>query len=93
MALLMHHFWPGGTEDQYRATIGVVHPANGLPDGQSFHAAGPAEGGYLITAVWDSKEVADRFVREVLLASMPIEGGFEGQPQERVAEISNLETR
>ena len=92
MAYLMTHFWPGGTEEQYRATIATVHPPNGLPEGQIHHAAGPTEGGFLIAVVWDSKENADRFVRDTLMASMPVEGGFEGRPEERTAEISNLET-
>ena len=70
----------------------MVHPADGLPDGQIHHAAGETEGGYLISVVWDSKEHADKFVTDVLLASMPVEGGFEGHPDERTAEISNLET-
>ena len=59
MAFLLHHFWPGGTEDQYQAMVAVVHPAGGLPKGQTHHVAGPTDGGYLITAVWDSKESAD----------------------------------
>ena len=93
MAFLLTHFWPGGTEDQYRTMIAKVHPAGGLPDGQVYHAAGETEGGYLIAAVWDSKESADRFVSDVLLASLPVEGGFEGQPVERSAEVANLQTQ
>jgi hypothetical protein len=93
MAFLLTHFWPGATEDQYRTMIAEVHPAGGLPDGQIYHAAGPTDGGYLIAAVWDSKASSDRFVSEVLLASMPVAGGFEGAPEERVAEISNLQTQ
>jgi hypothetical protein len=92
MAFLMSHFWAGGTEEQYRAMIAVVHPPDGLPDGQVHHAAGATEGGYLICVVWDSEESANQFVSDVLMASMPVEGGFEGHPEERVAEISNLET-
>jgi hypothetical protein len=69
----------------------VVHP-DGLPAGQVYHAAGPTEGGFLIAAVWDSKESADRFVRDTLMASMPVEGGFEGRPEERVAEAVNVKT-
>ena len=90
MAYLITHFWPGATEDQYNATIAVVHSPGGLPEGQTYHAAGPTDGGFLIAAVWDSKERAERFVQEKLIASMPIEGGFEGQPDERAAEIANL---
>ena len=93
MAYLLTHFWSGATEDQYRTMIAAVHPTNGLPDGQTYHAAGPTEGGYLIAAVWDSKESADRFVNDVLLPSLPVEGGFEGTPEERVAEVSNLQTQ
>ena len=92
MSYLITHFWPGATMDQYEATIAVVHPPGGLPDGQTYHAAGPADGGVLIAAVWESKEHFDRFLNDKLLASMPIEGGFSGQPQERTAEIGNLLT-
>jgi hypothetical protein len=91
MAYLMTHFWPGGTEEQYRTMISVVHPTDGLPKGQLHHAAGPAEGGFLIAVIWDSKESADRFVNDVLLASLPVDGGFEGRPEERVAEVVNLQ--
>lgn len=91
MAYLLTHFWPGGTEEQYRAMIAVVHPPGGLPDGQLHHAAGETEGGYLISVVWDSQESSDRFVTDVLLPSLPVESGFEGRPDERTAEISHLE--
>jgi len=59
----------------------------------TFNAAGPTDGGYLIAAVWDSKESADSFVKDVLLASLPVEGGFEGHPEERTCEIANLQTQ
>ncbi len=88
MAYLMSHFWPGATEEQYNAEVTAVHPADGLPDGQTFHAAGPTDGGILISAVWESKEHADRFVQEKL--SQPVEGGFVGHPEERTAEVTNL---
>jgi hypothetical protein len=92
MAYLMTHFWPGGTEEEYRATLAAIHPGGGLPEGQIYHAAGPAEGGILIAVVWDSRESADRFLSEVLMPSMPVEGGFSGRPEERVAPVSNLQT-
>ena len=93
MTYLMTHFWPSGTEEQYRTMLGTVHPSDGLPAGQISHAAGPTEGGFLISVLWDSKDSADRFVSETLMAAMPVAGGFEGQPEERTAEVSNLETR
>jgi hypothetical protein len=95
MAFLLTHFWPGGTEDKYRTMIATVHPdgGKGLPKGQTYHVAGPTDGGYLISTVWDSKESADLFVKDVLLASLPVEGGFEGAPDEHSAEVSNLQTQ
>lgn len=93
MAYLITHFYPGGTEAQYRATVSAVHPAGGLPTGQSYHAAGPTEGGFLIAAVWDSKATFERFLEQTLLPALPkISGGFAGPPQERTCEIANLVT-
>lgn len=41
MAYLLTHFWPGATVDEYKASIAAVHPPGGLPEGQTYHAAGP----------------------------------------------------
>jgi len=42
---IVHHF-PGGTREQYEATLAAVHPGRGrLPDGQTFHAAGASADG------------------------------------------------
>ena len=89
MAYLLTHFWPGATMAEYEASIAAVHPTGGLPEGQTYHAAGPTDGGILIAAAWESKEQSDRFVQDTLLPSMPIEGGFSGQPEERGAEIAS----
>jgi hypothetical protein len=92
VAYLMTHFWPGGTEAQYRAMIAVLHPASGLPDGQRHHVSGPAEGGYLISVVWDSKEQSETFMRDTLLPALPVDGGFSGTPDEHVAEVAHEES-
>lgn len=89
MSYLLTHFWPEGTEAQYRATVGAVHPGGGLPAGQTHHVAGPTDGGFLVVAVWDSKDSADAFVSGTLIPAMPIEGGLVGPPQERTAEVVN----
>ena len=81
MPYLITHFWPGGTEQQYQATLAAVHPADGLPQGQTYHAAGPAEGGILIAAVWDSKADFDRFVSEKLMADRRSRAAFRDRPR------------
>ena len=89
MTYLMTHFWPGATEEQYRATVAAVHPENGLPEGQTYHGAGPTDGGFLIVVGWDSKASADRFLTETLMPAMPVAGGFSGTPEERSAQAVN----
>jgi hypothetical protein len=92
MAYLITHFWPGASVEQYRATLAAVHPPNGLPEGQTYHAAGPADGGILIAAVWNTKEDYERFLNEKLLGGPPVEGGFQGAPEQRAAEVVNLQS-
>ena len=91
---IVHHF-PGGTKDQYEASIRAVHPDDGrsLPDGQIFHAAGASEGGWTITAVHESQESWERFRDEVLMPKMQagIDGGFPTPPQETAFSVHNLQ--
>ena len=89
MSYLQVHFWPGGTEEQYRAMIKVLHPETGLPEGQRSHTSGPTEGGYLISVVWDSKEQSDAFMQNTLLPALPVDGGFAGAPEERAAQVAH----
>ncbi len=91
MAYLQTHFWRGGTEEQYQAMITAVHPSEGLPKGQTSHVAGPTDGGYLISVVWDAKEDSERFMNGTLLPALPVDGGFAGEPEERVAEVAHLQ--
>jgi hypothetical protein len=93
MAYVVTHFFEGGTKDQYNAVVGVAHPGGSLPAGQSYHAAGPTDGGWLVVSVWDSKDVCDRFVSEILMPTLTsVTGGFSGPPEERAAEVANLVT-
>jgi hypothetical protein len=89
----VHHF-PGGTKDQYEASIGAVHPSRDeLPDGQIFHAAGPAAGGWTVMAVRESQERWQQFRDGILMPRMQqgIEGGFTSEPQETTFEVYNLQ--
>ena len=88
---IVHHF-PGGTEEQYEASIAAVHPSRDtLPDGQIFHAAGPSAGGWTITAVHESKESWEQFRDNILMPKMKagIEGGFPTPPEETAFEVYN----
>jgi hypothetical protein len=93
MAYGITHFFPGGTKEQYEATLAAVHPSKGLPKGQVFHAAGPAAGGWMVVAIHDSKKSWEHFRDEVLTPHMKkgIKGGFVGPPQETGFEVHNLQ--
>lgn len=94
MAYGITHFFPGGTKEQYEASIAVLHPSReSLPKGQIFHAAGPSAGGWTIVAVHDSKESWEQFRNEILMPKLTngINGGFTTSPQETAFEVYNLQ--
>ena len=90
---IVHHF-PGGTKEQYEASLAAVHPgAHTLPKGQIFHAAGPYAGGWSIVAVHKSRKSWEKFRDNVLMPRMQqgIKGGFTTPPQEMSFEVDNLQ--
>ena len=83
-----------GTKEQYEASIAIVHPSRtSLPKGQTFHAAGPEPGVWMIFAVFDSKAGYEHFRDGTLTPQMQkgIKGGLVGPPQETAFEVHNLQ--
>jgi hypothetical protein len=73
--------------------VNAAHPGGAPPAGQTYHAAGSTEGGWLVVSVWDSKDECDRFVHETLMPTLTsVPGGLSGPAQERAAEVENLIT-
>lgn len=86
---ILHHF-PGGTKEQYEASIKAVHPSSdSLPKGQIYHAAGASAGGWTIVAIHDSKQSWERFRDDILMPRMQqgISGGFATPPEETAFEV------
>jgi hypothetical protein len=93
MAFGIVHFFPGGTKEQYDASVAAVHPSDGsLPQGQIFHAAGASAGGWTILAVHDTRESWEKFRDTTLMPTMQagIEGGFASQPEETEIDIETV---
>ena len=92
MAYVIVNDFDGGTREQYDATIKVVHPPTGLPAGQTEHFAGPSATGWVVVAVWESKEAWDGFLNGTLLPGLQSLGdsGLAGPPKitEFVDEVS-----
>ncbi len=61
MAYVIVNDFEGGTKEQYDATTAVVHPPGDLPAGQTHHYAGPSANGWVVVAVWESKEIWEKF--------------------------------
>jgi hypothetical protein len=82
MAYAIFNEYEGGTRGQYDATAAVVHPPDGLPPGQTHHYAGPSANGWIVIAVWDSKERWEKFRDETLMPGLQeVEGGLPGPPK------------
>lgn len=89
MAYGVVHQFAGGTQEQYEASVAVVHPSDGsLPDGQRFHAAGPSPDGWTVVVVYDTQQGYEQFRDGVLMPKMAeIEGGFTSPPRESTFEV------
>ena len=90
---IVHHF-PGGTKEQYEASLSAVHPSRTeLPKGQIFHAAGPSAGGWTIIAVHESKASWESFRDNILMPRLKegVPGGFTTPAQEQAFEVHNLQ--
>lgn len=62
---------PGVTEEQYSAMHAVLGPKGKVAPGAVLHMAGPTQGGWLITEVWETKEDQQRFTREEVMPITP----------------------
>jgi heme-degrading monooxygenase HmoA len=86
------HQFPGGSKEQYEASLAQVHPSGGkdLPEGQTYHAAGQTDdGGWIVVALWDSRESWERFRDGTLFPGFEALGdsGLPGPPRETSFEI------
>ncbi len=84
MAYGIVHRFKGGTKEQYEATVAVVHPPEGLPEGQIHHYAGETADGWIVVAIHDSEGSWERFRDETLLPGLQEVGerGLPGPPEE-----------
>ncbi len=93
MAYGVIHQFPGGTKEQYDASLAAVHPSpDSLPEGQVYHAAGPSADGWTIVAIHNSQASWEQFRDNLLLPALQagIDGGFEGPPEEKTFEVASL---
>ena len=93
MAFGVTHYFPGGTKEQYEASLAAVHSdIKVLPAGQIFHAAGPSGDGWSVMVVHETKASWEQFRDTILLPRLQagIPGGFATPPEEVEIDIYNL---
>lgn len=79
MAFLRLAFFPGGTAQHWAALRQAVGDIE-APAARRAFAAGPAEGGWQVVQLWDTREDLERFNRDVYLPAVATLGGT-GFPQ------------
>jgi len=83
MAFGIVHRFPGGTQEQYEAALAAVHSSDGsLPDGQTYHVAGPTDDGWIVIALFESAERYERFRDQTLMPGYS-SSATEGSPDHR----------
>jgi hypothetical protein len=85
MAVGILQMIPGGTKEQYDQVNQELFgqptpPLDQLPEGLIMHSAGPAEGGWYIYDVWESKEDFERFVEGPLGSAIRVVFGDQPPP-------------
>jgi hypothetical protein len=63
--------WAGVTQEQYDAMHRTFGPLAGGAEGFVAHIAGPTEGGWYMTEVWESKADHQRFMQEQVMPKLP----------------------
>jgi hypothetical protein len=76
---------PGGTKEQYDQVNQEMFgqptpPLDQLPEGLILHSAGPAEGGWYIYDIWESKEDFERFMEGPLKSAINAVLGDQAPP-------------
>ena len=95
MAYGVVHRFPGGTGEQYDASLAAVHPNGGadLPEGQTVHIGGQTDDGWIIIAIHESRESWEQFRDGTLAPELEagVEGGFAVPPEETTFEVYKLQ--
>ena len=86
------HRYASGTKQQYDNTVAVVHPDGGksLPQGQTYHAAGPTDdGGWVVVAMWESQAAFEKFRDDILAPALGrLTDGLPGPPEATLFDVA-----
>ncbi len=78
MTVLMTSTMPGTTAEGYEHLAATLLPTLKASPGFIAHAAGPVEGGYLVTELWESEQAHEAWFAQHVRTAMPV-GAPHGQ--------------
>ncbi len=90
MAVLVTDEVPGMTQEMYEAMHAVLAEPGRQAAGFILHAAGPIDGGWQITELWESQQDRDAFVEKYVMPLVPPGAPL---PNTTVREIVTITTR
>jgi hypothetical protein len=71
MTIMMTSDMPGITQADYELLAAALLPLLQAADGFIAHAAGPVEGGYQVTEVWESEAAHSAWVTAHVIPALP----------------------
>jgi hypothetical protein len=71
MAVLITDEVPGMTQEAYEGLHALLDESARQAPGFIFHVAGPIEGGWQITELWESQQDRDAFVAQYVMPLLP----------------------
>ena len=71
MTIMMTSDMPGATQGDYEQLAAALLPVLQATDGFIAHAAGPVDGGYQVTELWESEAARSAWVASRVLPAMP----------------------
>lgn len=90
MAFVRLAFFPGGTERHYSA-IGAELAGVEFPPGRLMFAAGPADGGWQVVQVWETRAQLDAFNQAHFLPALARAAGRAFPQPPRVTDFETLD--
>jgi hypothetical protein len=90
MAVLITDEIPGMTQEAYEGLHAVLDGPSREASGFIFHAAGPIDGGWQVTEVWESQQDRDAFFEKYLTPLLPADAP---RPNTTMREIVSYTTR
>jgi len=90
MTVLMTSEMPGTTREQYDGLAAALLPTLQATSGFISHAAGPVEGGYRVTELWESEQAHQAWFSAHVAPAMPAGAT---PPRITIQQITTVATR